>query len=143
MRILRNVVTMLLAVAACHAALAETTVESFSPEGEVKGVRQVQARFSGQVVPFGDLRLADPFTVNCPEHGSGRWVDGRNWSYDFDRDLPAGVKCSFSLKEGLKDLAGQAIGGARSFTFTTGGPAIVQSLPAEGDWSRIDENQIG
>jgi len=70
------------------------TVEAFSPQGEVKGVRQVAARFTAQIVPFGDPRLVEPFDVSCPENGTGRWADGRNWVYDFARDLPAGVVCS-------------------------------------------------
>jgi hypothetical protein len=142
MRALRTVSALLLMIAIGHSALAATTVETFSPQGTIKGVRQVQARFSDQIVPFGDLRLSDPFTVNCPEKGAGRWVDGKNWSYDFERDLPAGLACSFTLKEGLKDIAGNAVGGERTFQFSTGGPAIIEALPAESNWSRIDENQI-
>jgi hypothetical protein len=48
-------------------------VEMFSPQGAVKGVRQVSVRFSEQVVPFGDPRsLTDPFDIVCPEKGAGR-----------------------------------------------------------------------
>src|ERR1035437_3195538 len=140
MRALHKVVGLLIWAGVCHAALA-TTVESFSPQGIVKGVRQVQARFTDQIVPFGDLRLADPFTVTCPEKGTGRWVDGKNWSYDFDRDLPAGVNCRFVLKADLKDLSGKPITGEQSYAFSTGGPAIVESVPSEGQWY-LDENQI-
>ncbi|MFI4925327.1 MAG: alpha-2-macroglobulin, partial [Vicinamibacteria bacterium] len=114
----------MLASASLHAQ-----VEQFTPQGEVKGVRQVTARFAKPMVAFGDLRLPDPFDVDCAEKGTGRWADTRNWVYDFARDLPAGVRCTFTLKEG----------GAK-YSFTTGGPAIVRSLPWEG--SRIDENQI-
>ena len=32
------------------------SVEMFSPQGTVKGVRQVSVRFSEQMVPFGDPR---------------------------------------------------------------------------------------
>src|SRR5471030_1611831 len=122
-------------------ARAQTTVDSFSPSGTVKQVRQVQARFSDQMVAFGDLRLSDPFTIDCPEEGKGRWIDGKNWSYDFVRDLPAGVACSFTLKQDARDLAGKLLAGERRFAFNTGGPAIVQSMPREGA-SDIDEQQI-
>jgi len=47
-------------------------VQAFSPEGAVKGVRQVTARFSSQMVAFGDPRAPDPFTVDCAEKGKGR-----------------------------------------------------------------------
>ena len=121
-------------------ALAQTTITAFSPTGTVKGVRQVTARFSGQMVPLGDMRLDDPFTVDCAEPGKGRWIDGSNWSYDFERDLPAGVACSFTVKQDAHDLAGQPVTGERRFGFDTGGPAVVEMLPYEG--SQIDEQQI-
>ncbi|NTU43747.1 MAG: hypothetical protein HGA78_12020, partial [Nitrospirales bacterium] len=88
-------------------------VELFSPQGVVKKVRQVTARFSEPMVSFGDPRLEAPFDPACPEKGKGRWVDDRTWSFDFDRDLPAGLICRFSLKSDLKDLAGRPVSGER------------------------------
>ncbi|MES2260494.1 MAG: MG2 domain-containing protein [Pseudomonadota bacterium] len=123
------------------AALAQTAVLSFSPDGIVKGVRQVKARFTAQMVPFGDLRLQDPFDADCPEAGKGRWVDGSNWVYDFERDLPAGVACRFTLKTELKDLAGQPLAGPREYRFNTGGPSIVKAQPYDGSHA-IDERQV-
>lgn len=125
----------------CGPALAAPTVESFSPQGQVKQVRQVTARFSTQMAAFGDLRAPDPFTVDCPARGAGRWIDGSTWSYDFELDVPGAVRCRFTLREGSRDLAGQALEGERSFGFDTGGPAVVRSLPREGD-TRIDEQQV-
>lgn len=122
-------------------ARAQTTVDSFSPSGTVKQVRQVQARFSDQMVAFGDLRLGDPFSIDCPEKGAGRWIDGNNWSYDFVRDLPAGVACQFTLKPDAKDLAGKPLVGEHHFSFNTGGPAVIESLPRRGS-RNIDEQQI-
>ncbi len=129
----------LLLIIACSAFAAEPSVESFSPQGEVKTVRQVSVRFSEQMVPFGEPRIEDPFDISCPEKGKGRWADGRNWVYDFDRDLPAGVVCEFTLKPGVTTLAGTAVAGNRKFSFSTGGPAIIRSNPYEGAW--IDEEQ--
>jgi uncharacterized protein YfaS (alpha-2-macroglobulin family) len=122
-------------------AAPEPVVELFSPQGEVKQVRQVTARFSSQMVAFGDLRAADPFAVDCPEKGSGRWIDGSTWSYDFARDLPGAVSCRFTLREGSRDLAGQALAGQRDFSINTGGPAIVEALPRDGQYG-IDERQV-
>ncbi len=120
------------------------TVESFSPVGEVKGVRQVTARFSAAIVPFGDPRELTPFSVECSSKesttGKGRWADTRNWVYDFDRDLPAGVRCEFKLASGLKSLKGEIVKAADAFTFTTGGPVIIQSEPSEG--MAISEDQV-
>ncbi|UUZ55418.1 hypothetical protein LP419_06720 [Massilia sp. H-1] len=91
----------------CSAAVGQTRVASFTPQGTVKQVRQATARFSAQMVPFGDLRLSDPFTIDCAEKGKGRWIDGSNWSYDFERDLrrrcaaasPCARNCATWLKQ--------------------------------------------
>ena len=111
----------------------------FSPQGEVKGVRQVAARFSEPMVPFGDPRLADPFDVDCPQPGAGRWADQKNWVFDFERDLPAGVRCSFHVKQDLKTLAGAAVE-PQQFSFTTGGPAVIEQMPRRD--AQVDEEQV-
>src|SRR5512133_2297281 len=117
-------------------------VDVFSPQGTVKGVRQVSVRFSEQMVPFGDPRsLSDPFDIACPAPGKSRWADGRNWIYDFNADLPAGVACKFTLKPGLKSLAGATLSGQTVFNFSTGGPAVIRQMPYEG-YNIIDEEQI-
>ncbi len=83
----------------------------------------------------------DPFVLQCPEKGRGRWVDGKTWAYDFERDLPAGVRCTFQVKPDLKTLAGEPISGPKLFYFNTGGPSVQGSRPEEGNkW--IDENQV-
>ncbi|HEY0061094.1 MAG TPA: MG2 domain-containing protein [Telluria sp.] len=140
MRAIPRWTSFFLLCCAATAALAQTKVASFTPEGTVKKVRQVTARFSAQMVPFGDLRLADPFTFECAEKGKGRWIDGSNWSYDFERDLPAAVRCSFTLRPELRDAAGKALSGTSVFNFSTGGPAVIASAPREG--GQIDEKQV-
>lgn len=141
MRLLSRLIGMAAFCGLPFAVLAQTTVTSFSPTGTVKGVRQVTARFSAPMVPLGDMRLTDPFTIDCPEQGKGRWIDGQNWSYDFARDLPAGVACRFAVKTDARDLGGKPLAGERAFAFDTGGPAIVESLPREGS-TRVGEQQI-
>jgi alpha-2-macroglobulin len=116
-------------------------VESFSPSGYTKTVRQVTARFTVSMVALGDPRLPDPFVIDCPASGKGRWADTRNWVYDFDDDLEAGVSCRFTLRKGLKSVAGQALTGPALFSFNTGGPAIIASLPRDG-WAALDEDQV-
>jgi hypothetical protein len=116
-------------------------VVDFTPQGTVKHVRQVTARFSEPVVPLGDPRGATaPFDVECAVSGTSRWIDSRTWSYEFGRDLPAGVRCAFHVRSGLQTLAGTAIGGSASFGFSTGGPAIMVASPSEGD-EAIAEDQ--
>ncbi|HOI73805.1 MAG TPA: MG2 domain-containing protein [Syntrophales bacterium] len=119
---------------AVHGAAAPG-IEQFSPQGSARNVRQVAVRFATAMVPLGDPRLADPFTVSCPEKGSGRWVDSRHWVYDFSRNLPSGVSCRFEPRPGLKDLEGRGLPGAKVYSFTTGGPAVLRSWPGEGSES--------
>jgi hypothetical protein len=116
-------------------------VQLFSPQGAAKEVRQVTVRFSEPLVPWGDPRLDDPFSIQCAEKGRGRWVDGKNWVYDFEQDLPAGLVCEFTIKPDLKTLAGETLGGRKGFSFNTGGPAVQVSRPEEGS-QRIDERQV-
>jgi alpha-2-macroglobulin len=116
-------------------------IVSFSPQGSVKQVRQVRARFSEPMVPLGDPRPAvAPFEIACPEAGTGRWIASGEWAYDFDRDLPAGLRCTFRLRPGLATLAGIPVEGQPEFTFSTGGPAVKAVIPQAGA-SGIDEEQ--
>jgi hypothetical protein len=69
------------------------SVDSISPHGEVAQVRQVTVKFSEPVVPLGDLRLPDPFRVQCvgaTPSGSGRWINDRVWQFDFREALHRG-----------------------------------------------------
>ncbi|MBI4537691.1 MAG: alpha-2-macroglobulin [candidate division NC10 bacterium] len=149
-RPLRSWPGLLLAIACLLPALAGHAAESaggtrilqFTPQGTVKRVRQVTVRFSEPMVPLGDPRgAAAPFEIECPEKGTARWVDSRNWAYDFARDLPAGIRCTFRVAAGLTSVAGRALGGQTTFVFSTGGPAIKTSLPSEGNDVPIDEEQ--
>jgi len=116
-------------------------VSGFTPQGTVKKVRQVRASFSEPMVAFGDPRAAAPFAVQCSEEGRGRWADPGNWVYDFERDLPGGIRCSFKLAPGLRTLSGKTLAGKREFSFSTGGPAIRNSLPYAGNRG-IGEDQV-
>ena len=120
---------------------APPSVAFFSPQGTVKQVRQVTARFSQPMVPLGDPRVnANAFAVNCPAKGKPRWIDSRTWSFDFNNDLPAGLRCTFRLSPGLKTLSGTGFAGQPQFTFDTGGPSILESRPY-ADSTDIDEEQ--
>ncbi|MFO7707464.1 MAG: MG2 domain-containing protein [Desulfobacterales bacterium] len=123
------------------AAQEPPRVLEFSPRGAVKNVRQAKAGFSEPMVAFGDPRAASPFSVRCDEPGEGRWVDPRTWVYDFERDLPGGVRCAFTLRADVRSLSGRELGGAREFSFSTGGPAIRNALPSAG-LRGISEDQV-
>lgn len=127
-------------LAAVAMAQAQPAVE-FSPQGTVKGIKQVRARFSEAMVPFGFLKQPlKPFATNCASLGKERWADERNWLFDFNDALPAGVKCRFTLESGVKTLSGKELGGQKVFEFSTGGPAILSSRPWES--SNVAEDQI-
>jgi alpha-2-macroglobulin len=134
------VLLLLLLLSICRSAGA-ATVELFNPQGEAKDVRQVVARFSEEMVALGDPSIEDPFVVQCPSSGKGRWVDGRNWVYDFDKDLKSGAVCTFVLKDTTKTAAGQGISGKNQFSFSTGGPEVTAVYPSE-DSESVDEHQV-
>ncbi|GLR11607.1 peptidase inhibitor [Chitinimonas prasina] len=133
----------LFAALLCGLATA-AEVESFSPQGAVRNIRQAKAIFSDAMVRFGDPRLPDPFSIACgDEQGSGRWIDDKTWVYDFVRDLPDGKQCQFSLKPGTKTLKGEALAAVR-YDFSTGGPEpggrYGRTWPSSGDW--VADNQV-
>ncbi|MBO9535175.1 MG2 domain-containing protein [Herbaspirillum sp.] len=128
-----------IALAPSTAVAANASVAAFSPQGEVARIRQVRARFSEAMVKFGDPKAASPFDVDCPVAGSSRWADDKNWIFDFERDLPPGTSCGFSLRTGTRSAVGNPVGGKASFRFSTGGPAVMRMEPYAG--SRIAEDQ--
>jgi uncharacterized protein YfaS (alpha-2-macroglobulin family) len=127
--------------AALHSVALAASVTTFSPQGEVARVRQVRATFSEAMVPLGDAKAAAPFEVQCAEPGAGRWVDDKTWVYELERDAPPGVACGFTLRSGLKTVAGAAVKGGPRYAFQTGGPAVVQAIPSDGA-EQIDEEQV-
>ena len=140
MRIRPFALALALSLVAAVAAQDAAKVESFSPQGQIKDVRQVVVRFSQPMVSFNDPRSEAPFDIACAGVGRGRWADARNWLYDFDQDLPAGIECNFKTKAGLKSFAGAEVA-AQTFRFSTGGPSIRGAWPDEGE-ERIDEAQV-
>ena len=127
------------AVIAAHA----TRLDSISPEGEIPNTRQIVLRFSGPIVALGDLRAAAPSTLVCnhdfAKNAVGRWSDDRTYQYDFERPLPAGVRCTVALLPTLKDQSGKALEGRRDAAFTTGGPLAQNIVPYPG--GQIEEDQ--
>lgn len=119
----------------------QAVLEFFAPQAEAYPVRQVQARFSETMVRLGGGRLFNPFGIGCAVKGKGRWVDGRNWVYDFEKDLPSGIACQFVPTPGLRALSGRPLRAYAPLRFNTGGPRVTDLRPeAEGD--SIDENQV-
>lgn len=138
--IVRAAISAAMSFQIANPALA-ASVATVTPQGEVAQVRQVVVRFSEAVVPFGDLRQADPFTVSCEgpaPAGAGRWSDAKVWLYDFRSALPPGTKCTLKARTDWKPLKGE-LSGSTEFGFSTGGPAVLSTQP----WDRatIEEEQ--
>jgi alpha-2-macroglobulin len=119
-------------------------ITSLSPQGEVSQVRQLVAKFDQGAVNFGDPKAVAPLSVSCSDaqasKGSGRWTSEREWAYEFDNDLPPGVRCTVQLSSSFKPPAGQTLTGNTKFAFNTGGPFVLRMSPSPG--SRIDEEQF-
>ncbi|SAK74550.1 Alpha-2-macroglobulin-like protein [Caballeronia glebae] len=119
-------------------------IASVSPQGKVAQVRQVVAKFDEPMIAFGNAAAAAPGKIVCSgasasaTAGSGRWIDAKTWAFDFERDLPPGVRCALDLPDSLKSTAGNALSGPRHFAFQTGGPFVTRIMPSYGD---IEENQ--
>jgi len=134
-------ICFLIMLCSTHVFAAEPKIELFSPQGESKDVRQVNVRFSEEMVSFGDPDSLEPFDIKCESSGKGRWADGKNWIFDFDKKLKAGIMCTFSLKKEIRTKRGAEIKGQRHFNFSTGGPQVVSINPGSGS-EYIDEEQI-
>jgi uncharacterized protein YfaS (alpha-2-macroglobulin family) len=143
-------------------AAGAVAIVAATPQGEVAQVRQVTVKFSDAVVPFGDLRLPDPFAIVCQGSvpaGSGRWANDRVWLYDFREPLGPGTTCTATLRrdwrpsvaarapDAVVRTASAAPSAARAaaptgttrFTFSTGGPAVLATEPGAG--AEIEEDQ--
>ena len=99
-------------LALCASTAFAQTVEFFSPQGEVKGVRQVTARFAQAMVPFGDPRELDPFAIDCVGKGQGTLGGHRRTGCTTSTATcrPA-CAAAFTLKPGLTALDGTPLDG--------------------------------
>ncbi len=134
-------ITALLAVTALQAQALQIT--SVSPQGEISRVRQVVAKFDDSAVTFGDPKAPAPLNLSCNDaqatKGTGRWLNDRQWVFDFENDLPPGVRCSLQVVPTFQSPKNQAISGKASYAFSTGGPFIQTLRPST--YQRIDEEQ--
>ena len=104
-------------------------------------IERFTVRFSQPIVALGDPRAASPFKVGCAVAGQGRWIDQQTYVYEFANPLPGGTACSFDLVDGLKSVAGYAVGGQRSFRVDAGGPVARAVLPSRYG-GEVEEDQV-
>ncbi len=119
-------------------------ITSLSPQGEIAQVRQMVVKFDQAAVIFGDPKATSPVNLSCSDarasQGSGRWVSEREWAYEFESDLPPGVRCTVQPNTAFKGPKAEAISGTTKFAFNTGGPFVRRISPSTG--TRIDEEQF-
>ncbi|MDO8249903.1 MAG: MG2 domain-containing protein, partial [Rhodoferax sp.] len=136
-----KIITTLLAAAALQAQALQIT--SLSPQGEVAQVRQVVAKFDTAAVNFGDSKAPAPLSLSCSDaqaaKGAGRWLSDREWAFEFEADLPPGVRCTVTPVSGFKSASGALLTGTSSYKFNSGGPFIQNLRP--GSYQPIDEEQ--
>ncbi|VTU27565.1 hypothetical protein SRS16CHR_04087 [Variovorax sp. SRS16] len=131
--------TLTLAALGAHAL----QITSLTPQGEVARVRQVVAKFDQAAVSFGDPKAPAPLAVSCSDaqagKGNGRWTADRQWVFDFEDDLPPGVRCTVTRAAAFKSASGSDLSGPERYQFSTGGPFIRSWQPSYG---KIDEQQL-
>jgi uncharacterized protein YfaS (alpha-2-macroglobulin family) len=139
----RTIASVLAALAALAAAEAQALqLLSLTPQGEVARVRQVVARFDQAAVNFGDPRAPAPYAVSCSDaqagKGTARWTGEKQWVYDFENDLPPGVRCTVTRIAGFRSASGAELNDPQPHPFSTGGPFVRNIQPGYG---KIDEQQ--
>ena len=140
-----SVKTCILAGALALASLGAQALQvvSLSPQGEVARVRQMVLKFDEAITGFGDAKAEAPVDLRCADglvpKGAGRWLNERTWVFDFEADLPPGVRCSVQVKPGLKSAKGAEFNGPERFSFSAGGPFVQAVLPYAD--SPVDEEQ--
>lgn len=107
-------------------AQEKINVKNFTPQGFVKSVNQVRVEFSQAMVQFGDIILDFPAQSSCFKNGQGRWVDTKNWVFDFKEALPGGSFCEVTIA-------------GKIYKFNTGGPHIKEIFPRQ--YRPIDPEQ--
>jgi uncharacterized protein YfaS (alpha-2-macroglobulin family) len=119
-------------------------ITSFTPQGEVARIRQVVAKFDQAAVNFGDPKAPAPLSLSCTDaqagKGTGRWTGEKQWVFDFENDLPPGVRCTATRITSFKPSSGGELNGPASYAFNTGGPFVRNMQPYQG--STIDEQQL-
>ena len=108
-------------------------VDMAGPDNADGAVSSFRIRFSAAMVPLGNPRAAAPLDISCPVPGKGRWIDQQIYVHEFDRALPGGLTCSFTLRADLKGLDGQPVSGQRRYVVDTGGPRARAVFPGRYD----------
>ncbi len=131
---------LLIAMFWANPALALQIVQ-LTPQGEAFPVRQVMARFDQDAVRLGDAQAPAPLQVRCnpAAAGDGRWLNAREWVFQFHQDLPGGARCTVRPAPDFVSAQGEHLQAAANYSFNTGGPVLVTARPSSA--SNIDPAQ--
>ncbi len=120
----------------CSFAWSAPRVIDAIPQGKVRDVRQIRVQFSDPVQPFGVVQSPEvPYQVDCRfslgviVKGQGRFIDPKNWVYEFESELPPGVECTVRPNAAFQTMNREKLSGATVFAFNTGGPSITSISP--------------
>jgi uncharacterized protein YfaS (alpha-2-macroglobulin family) len=144
-RLSRSIPVLLLVASAFFLAGPSHALQitSLTPQGEVARIRQVVAKFDQAAVNFGDPKAPAPLAVSCADaqagKGTGRWTGDRQWVFDFENDLPPGVRCTVTRVATFRSASGSELTGPERYQFNSGGPFIRNWQPSYG---KIDEQQL-
>ena len=142
-RIITRIITALAAAVALNAQALQLV--SVSPQGEIAQVRQVVAKFDEAAVNFGDPKAPAPLRLSCSDaqaaKGAGRWINEREWAFEFENDLPPGISCAVQAVPGFQNAKNQPLTGRTAYKFNTGGPFVQALQPEPDSGERIDEEQ--
>jgi len=107
-----------------------TQVESFSPTGAVGSTEQVHIRFSDFIFPLGETHHEAPVSSLCDQYGTGRWLNPKEWVFDFKQPLPTLTQCDYTFKAGLKSTKGvPVIAGQGPYFFKLEPSALTGTVP--------------
>lgn len=107
-------------------AQQQVLVKSVTPTGAQRHVDQIRIEFAQPMVKLGEYRVDTPAQSDCFKNGQGRWVDTKNWVYDFNTQMTGGNFCEIKV-------------GGKIYSFNTGGPHITDTFPHS--YNNIDPEQ--
>ncbi len=119
-----------------------TKIDSFSPSGQIPIANQVHVQFSEFMFALG-ATAEDPMASECLKNGKGRWLNPKEWVFDFAAPLPPHTECSFELIKGLKSLKGFPVMSSAPFRFKITPAMLAETRPNAESWESVQRRQWG
>ena len=113
-----------------------------APEGEVELAPHISVTFNRPMVAITShadtLASGVPVKVSPKVEGSWRWVGAKTLLFEAPERtrLPMATDYTVEIPAGTKSKDGKALGGAKSFTFSTPAPKLTAMWPQHGTFPR-------